>query len=374
MKWMFAAVVALGVSVGLSLSWSVRGMMEPTENLVRRPIAEFSPVSLLILSEFLLDYPEGLPLIKKALTLGHDVGILMNQIPEEGSDHKLKDFAAEIEKGRLQLIPFAHESIWVRDYLGIQSSRSMMGHSVNEIIDFRYKEDFHVEDLGSHQLALTCPQSVIQIPLSLDGGNFLSNGQDCFMGADSTSLIVDEGGYQVLIQALKSEVGCETVYYFQDPPHEHVDMYLKVVSKDVVLVAEIPDLILEKTSSLDPVTAERILHLAHKMDAVAEQLEHKFQVVRIVTPLFTSEVLSSYINSVLLQDDILMPRYQFPDHLDQLGFTRGLMTEIEAGVEVRLEELGLKVHWIDASEVIKGGGALHCITYQIHRAEQSVAH
>ncbi len=330
----------------------------------RIPIAEFEGVDSVLVSEFLMEYPEGSELIAKLMDSQIEVGMLVNQIPDDNGQAIQESLGITTEQ-QLRLIPFAHESIWIRDYLGIQTRSQILGQATKTTVDFSYREDMQMEDQGSHQLALTFPQTVVVVPLAYDGGNFLTNGSDCFIGIESSFLVLDNQ-QSLLEQALTEEVGCRRIHLFKDPPHEHVDMYLKVVNKDHLLVAQLAPEILSISDQLDPETSDYLAKLATKMDRVAQQLKPEFTITRIPLPIFSFEPFNTYVNSVLIGKNIFVPRYSFPDHMADFGLNESVMTKIENRVENILTQLDLKVSWIHTQELMDGGGNFHCVTYQVH--------
>lgn len=332
-------------------------------NAIVTPVPEFAPTDMVLISEYALAKESGLRIAEIVLGSKKKLGVLVNDtngsldeiLPQDLKDHE-----------SIILIPFAHESIWVRDFMGIQVDRPTLQEPSRHLIDFQYRDEFVLEDRGSHQLALTIPHSVIQIPLEMDGGNFLTNGHDCFIGEESIHKFQSSDKRNLFHRALKTEIGCKNIIVFEDPPHEHVDMYLKVLNKNQVLVGQIPPDLLKLSLSLNLETQEYLHSLKKKLDKIADSLDKQFSVTRIAIPITGMEHFKTFLNGTLIDRTLVLPRYSFPSYLLELGFTSELMTQLEQETELALAPLGFEVKWVNSMDLLNGGGALHCITFQIH--------
>ena len=248
----FGGVVALAMSkVG---TWFTnhdqKAIQEPL--LKVSPIPEYAKVSSLLLSEDLLtSYHEvGSALLAKVLELGLSAFILAN---EEGNDPKAKPWfhnlppKSQSKAARIKLINIPHDSVWVRDF-GPTYARWLGKPSISKLafVDFIYRSDIIINDTVPYMVALYLHKSLESVPVILDGGSFLSNGETCIVSVNSLNAkellkfghVSGKPSISLFRNYLKHFVGCQDLLIFADPAHEHVDMWAKIINQNTILVNE----------------------------------------------------------------------------------------------------------------------------------------
>lgn len=232
------------------------------------------------------------------------------------------------------------ESMWIRDY-GPRLVRNAQGDV--RILDLDYQVR-PVDDAvpGAISSALW-KRDATHVPLVLDGGNLLSDGQGRCV---TTTVGVMESGLELaeFKAALRKNFGCELTVVLpalEDEPTGHVDMYVTITGPKSVLVGE----------GSDETTPEDTLELDWAAMLLAEA---GFHVSRVPMPESYDDVFRSYTNALAVNNVVLVPVYpDAPNH------------EKEALAAFRAAYPGRKIVPIDASDVIELEGAIHCATQSL---------
>lgn len=321
-----------------------------------RPIAEFEPVESVIISE---DYFQG----------GYDASGLARAILQAGatlviaSSNERSQTVKQLvdlnldhdQRNRVKIRTLAHGNLWLRDY-GPVFAHSLRGL---ELVDFQWggkpqeSEDFPVT-LG-HYLH----KPVRRMLANLDGGNFLSDGATCVTSRDRAATLEPT---PETFQA----IGCAKLVILENPPHPHVDMWLKITGPGKALVAELDT---SARSALRRYYGGRIpddhQKMGERLDAMAHALAPYFTIQRIPMPIAYRGTFRSFTNAILVNGTAIVPRYktygwgydQYPDATEERDY--------EKTVEDRFAEHGFSVTFVDADGLIFNGGAFHCIALQI---------
>ncbi len=246
--------------------------------------------------------------------------------------------------------------MWVRDF-GPKFLRNKVGGLT--MVDFAYLDrpatDGTIrsdDDKVPQQLAEMFRTSVVSVPLSMEGGNLLTNGYGACI---STSQIVAENshrryGMQDVARILRDYFGQEQWASLEHLPVDntrHADTYVMFTSPDTVVVA-----------SCDP---KEDAASAAVMDKAAEQLSKinfmgkPLRVVRIPMTLKGDDAVRTYTNVVFANGTLLVPQYADagPGMNEQaLNIYRETMP-------------GWNVVGIECLSVARKGGSLHCITCNV---------
>ncbi|NRA47431.1 MAG: agmatine deiminase family protein [Oligoflexales bacterium] len=308
-KYLFF-VLTFGVVVALAMSkvatWFTnhdqKAIQEPL--LKVSPIPEYAKVSSLLLSEDLLtSYHEvGSALLAKVLELGLSAFILAN---EEGNDPKAKPWfhnlppKSQSKAARIKLINIPHDSVWVRDF-GPTYARWLGKPSISKLafVDFIYRSDIIINDTVPYMVALYLHKSLESVPVILDGGSFLSNGETCIVSVNSLNAkellkfghVSGKPSISLFRNYLKHFVGCQDLLIFADPAHEHVDMWAKIINQNTILVNEISEIAIKRAEKKYGQLNDEIFKIKEKLDDAALSLEQYFNVIRIPMPIPDIEV------------------------------------------------------------------------------------
>jgi agmatine/peptidylarginine deiminase len=250
------------------------------------------------------------------------------------------------------------KGMWVRDY-GPSFVRGYDGKIT--ILDAEYLElDRPNDDRAPIELAALLRLPVVSVPLMLEGGNMLSNGQGLCITSTSLPNRNAPRGYtqQRVYEMLSHHYGYEEIVTLRpllSEPTGHVDMFASFVSADTIVVGEYD-------SKVDPVNAD-VLNYNANLLANVQSRKGRLKVVRIPMPTNHGSVWRSHTNVIYANGTLLMPTY-------------GRMDEnAEAGARRVFEDLlpGWEVIGIDASTIIMNRGALRCVSINIPWLEDRFA-
>ncbi|MFH2052176.1 MAG: agmatine deiminase family protein [bacterium] len=243
-------------------------------------------------------------------------------------------------------------TMWTRDFGPITV---LDGGGRKRLVDFAYRErrGNAVDDGVPRELAARLDLPLIECPLLLEGGDFLSNGWG--LGVGSTRIIARNQHYlsldpDAVIPRIGRTLGFESFQLLQPLAGEttgHLDMFCAFLRPDLVVVARIDPV-------LDPGNASRLDQAAATLEGMATR-QGPLQVDRVTMPAAEDEVWRTYTNIVMANGVVLVPIY--PDHCPDL--------DTEALELYRRLLPDRRVVGIDASGLITMRGALRCITMNI---------
>lgn len=360
-RWSIAACLALA-PVQFSLVFLPVAAAAPVANstvVPEQPLAamrmpgEFEPVSTVVISEdvfFASDHSGDF--LREILAARAQVMILVNDnVPAVNSI--LYSGLPELsmaEKKRVRYLHLPHGVMWVRDF-GPLAGVWVDNPAEPAFADMKFDSPYTDVRAFAGRFAerMKAPARVSEWPL--DGGNFLSDGTHCYVGSEEPELAVPAGAGDVKARRQAQwgkEVGCASVRVINESPHEHIDMFVKILSPRHALVGEIP-------KSAYRSKEER--NLAEKLELVALQMKTYMNVSRIPMPEPTVEVFRTYTNSILVNGHAIVPRYELANKATQRAF--------ESQTARAYEAQGYAVRFINADQLIKDGGAWHCVTLQL---------
>ncbi len=211
--------------------------------------------------------------------------------------------------------------------------------------------------------------SIAPYDFKFDGGNLLTDGLG--LAIASTHLLEDNIKYDesTIDWIMESFSGVDNFIKLKKLPFNgihHVDMYMKMIDEETILIGEFPDSIAD-----GPQIEANIEHL---LSNYKTHFGNDFEIHRIPMPadqngLYADErdipcsnlgtgCYYTYTNALFINELILVPIYFDGEGTDKVA------------LEI-WEELmpGYKIVGIDCSEIIKEYGAVHCITKEIGVAE-----
>lgn len=187
------------------------------------------------------------------------------------------------------------------------------------------------------------------MPLSLDGGNLLGNGDDVCLTTNSVISANAHRGYDVeaIGRILCRSLGTKRWIYIRGLEREqtgHVDMICTFISNNTVVVGQL-------APEIDAENARRLDDSAERLSGVTTAYG-PLRVERIPMGSNADGIFRSYTNVVYANGVLVVPTYPDVDPTtDEL-------------VLARYSELmpDWKVVGIDVSKMAKQHGALHCLT------------
>ena len=242
------------------------------------------------------------------------------------------------------------KGMWVRDYgPGFVRTRD---RGIT-ILDADYLElDRRVDDNAPTELASLLRVPVVKVPITLEGGNILSNGQGlCVTTSTLISRNLKRGYDEAAVRSiLLKYYGFEQVVILHSlmaEPTGHIDMFASFIAPNVVIVGEYDP-------AIDPVNAD-VLNYNARVLANVQTRWGPLQVVRMPMPTNRGSVWRTYTNVIYANDTLLMPAYPRIDE-DKQAKARAIFADLLPGWDI-VE--------IDSTTVIRQRGALRCVSINI---------
>ncbi|MEW6745453.1 MAG: agmatine deiminase family protein [Planctomycetota bacterium] len=232
------------------------------------------------------------------------------------------------------------DSVWIRDYGAwhIHDGTASAG-----IVDLVYNRPRPNDDKIPREIANAYGYPVYHPPLVHAGGNFMADGWGTAVCSD---LILEEnpGLTEAALAILMSDYfGCDCVLVLPRIHYEytgHIDLYLKLLAPDLLLVGEWP------RSDPNWGLAEAVVARFRDM---ASPFGRPYRFCRVPMPEPSADTLHSYANSLIIGGKVLVPTGNFP--------------EDSVALEAYREALpGYDVQGRNCTAMGGSGGAIHCVT------------
>lgn len=272
-----------------------------------------------------------------------DVIALVNDTEErEYVLETLRDY--DLPPDSVRFLEIRHDTMWIRDYGPVLVGRR---DGADAVLDAVYGEEERVEDdQVPARIARLLGKRHVKVPIEVDGGNLLSNGDGLCLS--TLQLIVDNDAPDPDVRrALRIYYGCEMTVLLEPLIGEstgHVDMFATFTSRNTVVVGSYdPDIDAENAGVLDRNAA---------MLRRVETPRGRLRVVRIPMPPRSDEHWRTYTNVIYANGRLMVPVYTDDDpwrRRDVLAAYAELLP-------------GWELIPIVADELVESGGALHCIS------------
>ncbi len=240
------------------------------------------------------------------------------------------------------------DSVWTRDSgpNPIVSADNKYG-----IIDFRYYPDRYYDDKIPTELGLLLNLNIFRPSMDFEGGNFMTNGKGlCMATKGSIWENLPMTDYDIK-KIFKDYLGCEKTVFLKPLSGEgttHIDMFAKFTSEDTILLGQYK--YSQDCINYD-ILEENYATLLNTTTVDGKPLK----IVRIPMPDNSDGVWRTYTNSLLINNLALVPVY-----------SRHNIYEVEA---LNAYKTALGSGWtivpIDSEDIIPDGGAIHCITMTV---------
>ena len=321
------------------------------------PAAEFRKQSAILLGcqNNLNKMPELY--VELAKTIGGRVP-LFGVVPTEMQAHEgasmLKRYGLPPKAMRFLVIP--SNSIWIRDYapfvLRYDQDRALL-------IDAKYqtrteRERRKQDEYFSMEMARLLDLPVRSIPLMMEGGNMLSNGDGLILTSGKTIAVNEQQGNfepQQIMSMFNDYMGAHSVYSFAplvEEPNGHIDMFVTLLDKNIAVVGQV-------SPAVDP---ESSRHLDETADMLASlnTTVGPMKVSRIPLPPKWGTDWRSYTNVIIANKLLLMPSF----------------SDVDPALESKVESIYRSVlppDWdvrrINCDKLVLHHGQLHCISYNL---------
>jgi agmatine/peptidylarginine deiminase len=340
------------------------------------PVPEFFPASDVFLTSLAISDYQKTDLVKALLEANTHVHLLVNSSDEQpGLIEQMS--AAGISPESLRRVNFhksAYITPWVRDFGPLPVFDKGQGSDFKlSFIDFLYDSDAPSDDKVTPQLARHFNVGLRSAPFIQHGGNFLTNGKLCFMGALPGSTFaqafeepIGEDEARTFVENYyRDVVGCESLVILNDPPHPHIDMWAKIVDPETVLISSIDQKTLDLFSRGDNLLPYEIEELKNKLDQRANDFAKYLKVIRIPMPLPYRGSFRNYTNALIVNDTVIAPKYEHFGWNYEAYPDSELRDFYESSAKNIYERFGYKVKLLNADPLIFNGGAFHCLAEQI---------
>ena len=340
------------------LDLSARKILPHSEPEDFYPIAEFSRNSAILLGchDHIRLMPKLFGDIAKAINGKVPLfGIVSDESQAKAGNELIKNLGLKPES--MRFIINQADSIWIRDYapfvLRYDEENTFM-------VDAKYRTRDQLEARKSDEFmgvkfAKMFDLPVRSIPLVLEGGNFISNGDGLLLTSAKTLQVNKEGKAAYsdpqLVSMFHDYLGVDGVFAvapLQGEPNGHIDMFMTMVAKNIAVIGEIPP-------TEDPTNSARLNETARFVSTISTSAG-PIQVKRIPMPPKWGEDWRSYTNVIFANGILLMPSF----------------SDVDPSLEQRAVQVyqsvlppGWIVKKINCDNLVKLHGQLHCISYNL---------
>ena len=336
-----------------------RTITDPPDSIVYTP-AEFDSVAGIIFaweaySTLLTD------LIKEVAEEDTAWVVVDNTNEENSVSNTLSNANVNMDRVVFQVIPT--NSVWIRDYgpwwiIEPGNSRA--------IIDLVYNRPRPLDDAYPESAAEYFGINYYGLGLIEAGGNMLLDGQ----GAVIVSNVIFDGsqGFDPTLTQDQLE------QYFLDyfgvhkvivTPHlindgtGHIDMFVKLINDTTVIVGEY-----ENQSAGFSGNYDICNQVANQLANETNGAGRPFNIIRMPMPPYDNGITYTYINSLIVNNKVLVPIYGFSTEFANDDSVLALYETIMPGVEA----VGF-----DCNQIIPANGAIHCIAMKVPALPETIA-
>ncbi|MBT5916750.1 MAG: hypothetical protein HOH60_10415 [Opitutae bacterium] len=280
-------------------------------------------------------------------------GVVSTEAQARSGAQMIENIGLPQEAMRFLVIP--SNSIWIRDYAPFilrydQQSAFMVDAKYRTLTtrENRKQDDFMCFELA-HLLGLP----VRSIPLVLEGGNFISNGDGLLITSAKTIRVNQEEEYtnKQLISMFNDFLGVNgvcAVNHLKNEPNGHIDMFMTMLGKNLAVVGEIDPIVDSENSA--------ILNEVARVISSYTTSDGPITVKRIPMPPQSGNDWRSYTNIIMANGVLLMPSF----------------SNVDPAIENRAEQVyqsTLPPDWvvkrINCDKLVALRGQLHCMSYNI---------
>ena len=279
-------------------------------------------------------------------------GVVNSQAQAERGAELMRSSGLPADAMRFLVLP--GNTMWIRDYapciVRYDDDSAVVVDGKYQTRDMR--EDRKQDELMGLELARLLGLPARSVPLLLEGGNMLSNGDGMLFTTPKTLELNQKEHYtqKQLMSMFDDYLGVRAVFAvgaLQEEPNGHVDMFMSMLGKNLAVVGEI-------TRSGDPENRAVLDKNAEYMSKITTS-SGPIKVVRIPMPPRLGDDWRSYTNVIMANGVLLMPSY----------------ADVDPAIEDRAEAVyrsllpGWSVKRINCDKLVFDHGQLHCISYHI---------
>jgi len=254
----------------------------------------------------------------------------------------------------ISLMSVSHNTKWVRDY-GPTVIRCGSGY---RMVDWLYESGRPQDELVPQHFAAVSGTPGETAAIVLHGGNLLSNGRGLCL--TSFNVLSDNRHFGInrrdLHKQLGNRFGARDIVVLQtllEEPTGHLDIFATFTDANTVVVGQFSE-------EEDPDNAAILESNAATLAKVVTA-NGPLQVQRIPMGVKSDGLFRTYTNCIYANGILIVPTYQ--------GFDAKRLEQAIACYRRLLPDW--KVVCVDASEIIQEAGALHCVSLNIPKINQT---
>jgi agmatine/peptidylarginine deiminase len=257
------------------------------------------------------------------------------------------------------------KELWLRDIMGFNSGINKIYRPIYNPTYCNYVYTSYYLDLIKHQVSEIFEKSpgaeVIEIPIVLDGGNFVSNGK---VGFITDKVIKDNKNISadIINKMLHKYLGVDIIIIPSNKNDKlsHADGYLNFLGENRICISEYPeiDFLSDDIEYLNKIrmVIGRSLEITTIYDRpLAEKVSGSGRNEFDKSKECLNSARGIFINFLILNNTIILPEYTIPNYKRKM-----IYNEVNKHI---LQNLGYNVISVNCDELAKLGGSLHCISF-----------
>jgi len=336
-----------------------RNTTDPPDSIVSTP-AEFDSVAGVIFAWEA--YPTLLTDLIKEVAEDDTAWVVVDNSSEQNVvSNTLSNANVNMDRVVFQVIET--NSVWVRDYgpwwiIEPENSRA--------IIDLVYNRPRPLDDTFPESAAGYFGINYYGLGLIEAGGNMLLDGQ----GAVIVSNVIFDGSQGFDPNLTQDQLEQYFLDYFGVhkvivTPHlindgtGHIDMFVKLINDTTVIVGEY-----ENQSAGFSGNYDICNQVANQLANETNGAGRPFNIVRMPMPPYNNGITYTYINSLIVNNKVLVPIYGLSTEFANDDTVLALYETIMPGVEA----VGF-----DCNQIIPANGAIHCIAMKVPALPETIA-
>ena len=336
-----------------------RTITDPPDSIVYTP-AEFDSVAGIIFAWEA--YSTLLTELIKEVAEEDTAWVVVDNTSEENSvSNTLSNAEVNMDRVVFQVIPT--NSVWIRDYgpwwiIEPENSRA--------IIDLVYNRPRPLDDAYPESAAEYYGINYYGLGLIEAGGNMLLDGQ----GSVIVSNVIFDGSQGFDPNLTQDQLEQYFLDYFGVhkvivTPHlindgtGHIDMFVKLINDTTVIVGEY-----ENQSAGFSGNYDICNQVANQLANETNGAGRPFNIVRMPMPPYNNGITYTYINSLIVNNKVLVPIYGFSTEFANDDSVLALYETIMPGVEA----VGF-----DCNQIIPANGAIHCIAMKVPALPETIS-
>lgn len=259
----------------------------------------------------------------------------------------------------LYFVPGWTETLWIRDFGPLFAYGSFGGGLNRFVVDAGYSAyNRPKDDSIPRQISRIWEMSYTQLNLEVEGGNIIFDGLTRGFGSkriwqQNPALNQDEIRIRLMDKFnLNDFLFLDNLNYSGGGIWKHVDMYMKVIDYETVLVSSYPEYL------PDYPVIEATVNL---LESTNNYFGRPYKIIRIPAPpkadgtwaTTQNDEMRTYTNSLIINNTVIVPSYNLPEWDNN---ARAVYTAAMPGYNIEM---------VDSRLLTILGGAVHCISREV---------